>query len=634
MEAALQDYLTAQQNRTTNLGSNVKAGDTYAFINQFGIAKKYNSAADYTATAGKNSCGSATHIPLERTWADIRYPVGTPMTAGAPCGYENSYITTSFPSSINGATMLSGMTQMGNVGYVDVDNIFHSVNSSYSSTYKAPVVSYIHGKNMISCLGGVVHYGDPIYLKFDGSFIHTESNVLKTSSTGSIYYLQPVIGTGSGEINYGDSFLLSVSNVPSTSSCGTWGCKVGSISTSNRIELSSGSNIVPFKFLPLSTTKMNSPININEVMALVAYNTTNTLMDNTDLTSSAIPYLTSNNEAYTLKFNNGVLAVYNASGSVKTTLYSMASPSTTSYISFGSGKFTVYSSPGGSSIGEYPSTSGGVSPYKGVLCNNGDFVIIDNNNAIQWPTTVTTYDTPNNVFATETNSELVLRNTPDYKFKITSPLYGDGESCDLDGLKDFCTDSSNCAGFIHSSTNNNWEMISKNDSASKYQISDTPTNAYLRDQTIDVSGSNCPANQALTPVPWYHMVMLPKGNALPSTGAVCPAVPPLNVSSYNTYLSSLNSAWNGLSPVGTNVLQTNINNLTSYNSKLGTATADYNNAYNNMINTYTTDDPINNTLKQRIEDSSVLDDHFKSMAILWGVISVSIIAIIIFRPNN
>jgi predicted DNA binding CopG/RHH family protein len=67
---------------------------------------------------------------------------------------------------------------------------------------------------------------------------------------------------------------------------------------------------------------------------------------------------------------------------------------------------------------------------------------------------------------------------------------------------------------------------------------------------------------------------------------------------------------------------------------LGTATAEYNNAYNNMINTYTTDDPINNTLKQRIEDSSVLDDHFKSMAILWGVISVSIVAIIIFRPNN
>lgn len=633
MEAALQDYLTAQQNRNTNLGSNVKAGDTYAFINRFGIAKKYNSINDFTATAGKNSCGSDASIPIDRTWPDVTYPIGTPMTAGVPCGYENSYITSSVPSSVNGTTMLSGMTQMGNVGYVDVDNTLHSINSSFLSTYKSPVTSYIHGKNMISCLGGTVHYGDPIHIKFDTSFVTTESNILKTSSTGvSTYYLQPVSGTGTGEIKYGDSFILSVSNTRSTS-CTLWGCNVGSVSSANKIELSN--SYVPFKFIPQISSNMNTSIKINESMALVAYPTTNTLINNTDLKNSYTPYLTSSNEAYTLKFNNGVLAVYDSSGSPYTTLYTMTSPSTTSYLSFESGQFVVYSSPGGSRLSVYPANAGANPPYKGILCNNGSFVIVDGNNSIYWPTTATAYDIPNNVYATETNSELVLRSTPDYKFKITSPLYGDGTRCELDGLKDYCTDSSNCVGFIHSSTNNNWGMINKNDLATNYQIiNDSPTNVYLREQTVGISGSNCPTNKEITYVPWYHMVMLPKGSSLPSTGAVCPAIPPLEVSSYNTYLSSLDATWNRLTPIGETVFQTNLNNLTSYNSKLSTANADYNNAYNNIVNTYTTDDPINNTLKQRIEDSSVLDDHFKSMAILWGVISVSIIAIIIFRPNN
>lgn len=633
MEAALQDYLTAQQNRSTNLNSNVKVGDTYAFINQFGIAKPYKSVQDFNSTAGQNSCGSTTALPLERTWADIKYPQGTPMVSGGPCGYENTYITASFPSSIHGATMLAGMTQMGNVGYVDVDNTYHSINSSYSSAYKSPITSYIDGKNMISCLGGKVHYGDPIHFKFDGSLIQTVSNVLKTSTGASIYFLQPTKGTSTEEIKYGDSFLLATTNVPSTSTCGTWGCKVGSISTVSKIELASGANSVPFKFIPLISDKMNTPIKINDQMSLVAYTTTNTMIDDTLLTSSSIPYLTSKNGAYTLKFTSGVLAVYNSSGSVKTTLYTMTSPSTTSYALFTTGKITFYSSASGSPVGMYPAASlGSDAPFKAVLCNDGTLVIVNNINIIKWPATATEYDASDKVYATELNSELVLTDYPDYRLTITSPLYGDGTSCNVDGLKEFCTDSSTCIGFIHSSTNHNWQFITKNDSASHYQMSDTPTNAYLREQTIDISGANCPTTRTITDVPWYHMLLLPKGNALP-TGP-CPAIPPIKVPSYNTYLSNLNSTWNGISPIGSTVFQSNINNVNNYNTKLTTSTANYNNAYNNVINTYTTDDPINNTLKQRIEDSSVLDEHFKGMAILWGVISVSIVAIIIFRPNN
>jgi hypothetical protein len=488
---------------------------------------------------------------------------------------------------------------------------------------------------MTSCLGGKVHYGDPIHLKFDGSFIHTESNTLKTSTGASTYYLQPITGTSREEIKYGDSFLLATTNTPSTSSCGTWGCKVGSISTTNKIELASGINSVPFKFLPISNDNMNTPIKINEAITLVAYTTTNTMIQDTELTSSAIPYLTSINESYTLKFINGVLAVYNSSGSIKTTLYTMTSPSTTSMVWFNVGKFHFYTSANkGGLVGVYPAPSlEGSAPYKAVLCNDGTLAIVDNYDILKWPTTSTEYDVSDKVYATETNSELVLRDYPDYRFKITSPLYGDGTQCNVDGLKEFCTDSTSCIGFIHSSTNHNWQFITKNDLATNYQMSDTTTDAYLREETIDISGANCPRSRAITSVPWYHMLLLPKGNALSSSGP-CPAVPPLQVSSYNQYLSNLNSAWTRASPVGSSEFQSNIDKVTTYNSNLATSTANYNNAYNNVINTYSTVDPIDNTLKQRIEDSSVLDEHFKGMAILWGVISVSIIAIIIFRPNN
>jgi hypothetical protein len=164
-------------------------------------------------------------------------------------------------------------------------------------------------------------------------------------------------------------------------------------------------------------------------------------------------------------------------------------------------------------------------------------------------------------------------------------------------------------------------------------MSTTATNTYRRNLSVGMTGSNCPKPTTITSLPWKHMVLFPKGDVLPSTGAVCPPIPPIGVPSYDNYMESLNDTWSNL-PVEGPITSYSIANLDSNVSGLSNSTTSYNNAYNKVTDTYKKSSPLTDTIAQRAEDSSVLDEHHKSLAILWGIISISVISIIIFSPNN
>lgn len=636
MEAALNDYFNAQQAKRTNLNTNVElTTGSKAYINKYGIAKEYTSTSDYTLTAGLKSCGAAIPTPLARTWATLEHPRGTSMAPGVPCGFENSYITASFPSSAEGVAVSAGITQMSKIGYVDVDNIYHPVQTNLLSSYAPVKSSYITGAKMTSCLGGAIRYGDPIYIKHNSSYLYTDSTTIKTSSSAvaSTYYLQPISGTSKSEIKYGDLCLLSTTNEVSTSTCGQWGCNVGMVSATNKLVLASSKNATPFRFMP-GISDVTGNIKVGESLSIIANETTNALYSGEILKNRTTPYLTSANGAYTLKFVGSALSVYTSSNSVKNTIYTITSPSTTSYVSFMSGKFAFYASEGSAPQQVIPSsTPGNVRPYRAILCNDGVLAIINGSNTVIWPTTKTDFDTPSAIYATvNDSSEIVFDDVPVYDFSITSPYYGDGTQCNVDALKDYCKQSTQCVGFIHSGRNHNWQFINKDDSPNNYQMSTTYTDTYLRNISAEVAGTSCPSASTITSVPWEHVLLFPKGDSLPKTGANCPSVPPANTPLYDKYIKSLNDIWTSMS--GNYLVSTNVTKLNSNTTSLTTSSQNYNTAYTNVLDQYTTTSPINNTILQRIEDSSVLDEQNKGLAILWGIISISVISIILFKPNN
>ena len=637
MEQALYDFFNTQESRQTNLNTNVKlTGNTYAYINKYGIAKQYATESDYTAMAGNSACGSSIAIPLDRNWASIGYPQGTTMKPGAPCGYENSYITTSFPASTSTDTsILSGITQLGKIGYVDVDNIFHSVDTSFSNTYAPSVSTYVQGTTMTSCLGGIIRYGDPVYIKYNQSYAITNNDTVKISSMGeSIYYLQPVTGTTTGTINYGDKFLLSSTNISTTSECGTWGCFVGHVSPLSKLEMTRSTIATPFKMIPLNQNKINTPVKVNEKFCISSNDITNTINENTKIMNSTTPFISSHNNAYYLKYNNGVFAIYTTTtNAIKETIYTVVSPSSTSYILFNFGKFTFYNVANGPPVYEYPPVNTGMYPCKAILGNDGVLAIIDANNVVKWPVNKTNFDPPDNTYSSVVNNEIIFRSTPDYSFSLASILYGDGTSCSIDALKQSCNDSSNCIGFIHSAIDHKWASINQNDSVSSYQISEAPTNTYLKNISMNLTNTtNCPSTGTINKVPWNHMLLFPKGTSFPSSGATCPAIPRVNVASYDAYNNEIAKTWSTMPASDSVSLLSNTTKLNTTSTNLSSSTSSYNTAFNTVLTTY--DEGPDKTIQQRITDSLVMDDQSKGLAILWGVISVSMVAILLFRPNN
>jgi hypothetical protein len=211
MEAAWNAYTAAKEGasiRSKNISFLDKEGSThYAYVNQFGIAKPFASLTDYSATLEKQSCGIGSTVVLQdRSWSTIVYPKGTNMVSGATCGYENSYITSAFP------TDLSGMAHLGKVGYVDVDNIYHPITPTYLNSYSTNS-SHFFGTTMSSCIrGATLKFGDSIYIRYTDKYAKVNnSNVEPTSdSIGTTFYIQnPSSTTSTSNVTYGTNFILS-----------------------------------------------------------------------------------------------------------------------------------------------------------------------------------------------------------------------------------------------------------------------------------------------------------------------------------------------------------------------------------------------------------------------------------------
>ena len=121
----------------------------------------------------------------------------------------------------------------------------------------------------------------------------------------------------------------------------------------------------------------------------------------------------------------------------------------------------------------------------------------------------------------------------------------------------------------------------------------------------------------------------PKGKAVLSNSENCTQKPKLVIPAFNRYIKGIENTLK--TPVEPS---TGVDKLRGIPEKIQPLLQKYETNYSSWLTSQGKPSPLGNTLQQRITDTYTLDEHYRSMAILWGVIALAMIAIILFRPRN
>ena len=238
-------------------------------------------------------------------------------------------------------------------------------------------------------------------------------------------------------------------------------------------------------------------------------------------------------------------------------------------------------------------------------------------------------DIPGESYATVVNGEFTFSDTiSDRKaFSIGNP--DNITTCSLTSLQTNCNDTKNCIGFVHSSKENTWQQILTTDSNADYKISDTNTQVYLRNKTASLTGDFCPTNPTVVLMNRPLLSSYPQGKAAISNSAACTKKNPLIVPAFNNYIKGIENSLK--TPVEPSI---GVDRLKGIPEKIQPLLHKYETNFSSWLSTQGKPSALTTTLQQRTTDTYTLDQHYKSMAILWGVIALAMIAIIIFRPKN
>ena len=232
-------------------------------------------------------------------------------------------------------------------------------------------------------------------------------------------------------------------------------------------------------------------------------------------------------------------------------------------------------------------------------------------------TTMSSNEVPDEpMFAYVSNGKVVFGSVAESTGKnLFSTYYASTDtSCDLNLLKQMCTDD--CVGILHSPSNNTWQKIKP---SSTYKITTTVQDFYMKEATVNLNDSSCNTGKAefIDPTLFANY---PQGNAFTAGGTnQCNIATPLtpykgddmDTSEMSSYTSSLDT------------LQKQQEQNTSV---MKTKTTQYHEVTQGIKNTPTMD-----TLEQQYLDMTVFDSQNKTNLILWGVISASILAILLVR---
>lgn len=684
----MNDFISAVQNQNSASSRNINiqlTDGTYAYINSQGIAKKFNNMAEYEATRGKNGCPADT-ITVPRTWEDVNFRVGAPMAVysdndimtGQGCGNENRFVASQLGildkefdkayyekvsqktfDTIEEATSdwqtsgrvaglapfkdAASLHKLGKIGYVDVDSIFHEVPPTFARTYRGPITSYVKGTEMRSCLPpNKVRFRSPIHIKYGDSYLYSRDNstvkvtASKPSGTDPIFFIQVPITdvktTGTlpdtlynQEIAYGDKCIINRSNVWNSPECGFWGCFAGKV-FEDTFSLTDSTLSTNLRFVSSTGISRGTLIQYGEQFHIVGEIYKNILRPGDELIKLT-------NGTYELSFTGGQLIIKNTQTGVNDVLKTSIDPSV-DRVMWSGDALNFYSPSNLNPVSTYLVMTTGCETKKCSLSlsNTGLLKVVNalgatikkSNDAIP-----ETPDIPTTTYAVIVNGELSFTENIEDRSRFSIESTDDSNTCSLNSLQTNCNNTKNCIGFIHSDSENTWQQIKTTDSNNDYKITDMDTEVYLRNVTATLTGENCPTESEPVFMSRAEVSAYPQGKSILSTSENCTQKPKLVIPAFNRYIQGIENTIQ--IPVESSV---GVDKLRGIPDKLQPLLNKYESNYSSWLTSQGNPTPLSNTLQQRITDTYTLDQHYKSMAILWGVITLAMISIILFRSRN
>lgn len=677
----MEDITTNITNRTTYKNKNITYtnADTntteYGYVNNKGILKRYGTLADYNATKNVNGCGSGNPVALTAPFSSLKLETGTRMTSGQSCGYEDTYVKYAYPAEYNSGsspawltnaragtltsdqttelnTVKTQMTKVGKAGYIDMDTVFHSITPTFKSTYGSEITSYITGvtDNMNSCSPNTVNvtYGSKIILLSNDStpyFFKTNStnNLVKHLTTYTELYILPTssLKTIGSNVMYNDIVYLSLYD--SITTCMS-DCKVGGVNFSN--EFSFGS------------TLYKSPIQLTNPIPTDSDSTTPIKLTNTFNIETIVNFNRMKDGDVLTAYSNGLQSVPDDDGNVATLTYRDGSIRVTlkgvtaiinnegrvgvsgGSVTFTNGKLVIKDNTGVAKQ-SFPSTTLlGEAPYTLYLYSNGVVCILGENNIVRWrsSTTLTKIESEqvgSSVYGGVVSDTLKFSTTSTNSstFKFTNSTYLKSTSCNIDVLKATCTADQACAGVLYSPSASTWMKI-KNDSTNvvgNYTTtsSDTAnTKVHLRDMEANVSDSSCPDNSTISNALGYSYI---NGYGTPGTEITNDGTDQCRIATVDltNYIAANDAMKNDLKKYNKINLTSKLDGWSSYYSTL----LDNTSRYEDVANLFNDNDSDRKTRDQQIKDTEVIKSQEKTIAFIWGIVSVSMLLIILFRPR-
>lgn len=661
--------------------SNVRSDDgTIAYITATGVSKHYPSEDVYNATAGKNNCPTD-FIQLTPNWSDLGFPVGAVMQSGQSCGNENSYVQSTPPETnfdwqyyvqsnpdlglttesqandhwnntgkydglLPNASILTSMETLGKVGYIDVNSTMHMVPPTYTGKYTSYMSrSNVTGINMEDCSRPIppVRYGDQLILssKNETGSVNS-SSLLEFGDSITNLFLRPPVGTElqGKPVKYGDQVSITTSTSSYTSDCGWWGCKVGRVnSETNQLEFGpGGETVTTFTIYPSkgSNYSIGANVKYGDPFLLTSVLSPNNSTLEQDVNLYQGNSIKSQNGQYIFNYqSDGNVCLYSTSGG-GSIWCSAALHTPGNLVVQGDGNLVAYDS-GGIPRWSTGTPGQGVGPYKLIIQNDRNVVLTDSENTVLWNTqTATDNSTPNqttlgiayvknSIVNFGTWNEGKNANVFSFQPQTTTP-----NTCSVDDLKKAC-DEADCTGFLHSPSDNTWQMITPTTSSTDYKITHTMQDVYLKKSNVDLQDKSCRTGtpEFIDSELFSNYV---DGNDFINGGTsqctvIDPPKPPSNYKRNQKQMlrkgKEYIDKYNDLQVQ--NIQTQNVQTQQEMEQK----TKEFQDVIGSIEKTKRS-----TTLAQQNEDLSVFDTYNKNRAILWGLLATGILLFIVFRPRS
>ena len=686
----IQKYISGKKYANTNVKS--KDGKI-AYMTSTGVSKLYPSQEVYESTAGKNNCKSG-FIQLTSSWNDLGFPVGSLMKSGQSCGNENKYVQAEPPQTnfdwqfylrnngdlgaagikteqqalhhwnahgkyegrLPNESIISSLSTLGKVGYIDVDTNLHEVPSTFTQEYKSFESRNITGLKMQDCTTPIptIKYGEPLVFSQQNLFgFLNSSSLLEFGNQKTNFFLRPPPGEDRQgvTVKYGDYVCISSSSSSYTNDCGWWGCKVANVNRkTNKLEFGPGGNrAATFRIIPPTGTvyEIGSELKYDFPFSIMSMPVGNV----EQLTTGQSTACKSGKE-----LPNGVNGgVYRYTGYNKLQHYpdpptasswdsNWGNMKTIDCTTYDAGeplkKFNASNLTIGQSVTCIPGKK-----FNGV--NASSYRYVDNNMLTPIPSYVvnrkwwrmkqidcTTYtsgdgentmeDVPKLAYVSTTVSFGTFSEANGrhiFSFQSNTPLKN---GCDIEELKKKC--GNDCVGFVHSPSTNSWQTVNAASTTADYKISPTEQTFYMKQATVTMNDTSCEKSD-VSFIDANLFSKYQKGKNFERDGkGQCKIIsPPTLTFEKDKEIDDVKQKAQKFNPTALLNIQQQNKKLTS---DMTVKTNEYSTLLNTIKKTNTTD-----TLIQQQDDLLIFDERNKMHAILWGALATTILAFVVFRPR-